>query len=156
MPIVYPSDVLAGIKPHWDAQMAKSVPGGLWQGRVPETKDSVPVQEPYARIKITEGTREYNSSLTFLQPFTVELEIWSEKGMADAGNVMRALDATFDRDVLIQTGQISPVLPIGADKVVDWRPIPGGMELDEATRQAHDQVIGKRSWEMLVQCTKLF
>lgn len=152
MPIVYPSDALEGLKLLWDRNptLAALVPGGVHHDRVTQTLDGEPVPQPYATVEITEGPPEFNSSSTYVQPFTLQLMVWSERGNVDAANILRAIDLTF-----VRADAPTDFLVPGADRTIDLRPVaPGDFKVDEATHEALDQVIGRRAWELVVQVTR--
>src|SRR3990167_4241619 len=146
MPMIRPSDVLAAVKRFWDADAAliALVPGGLHFGRVSDTHDASPIKAPYAVAKITEGEAQWNSSLAYVQPWTIELRVWSEAGPEDAGKIHRALDVVFDRDRYDE-------MFLDSGRVLDLRALPGELSEDDARKDAKDQMILARHWEVLVQ-----
>lgn len=151
MPLLNSADILTGIKAHWytNRTLAELVPGGLHHGRPGLTKDADIVREPYATLKAVEQPPQFNSSTTYYQSFLLTLTVWSEKGNADAGRILRAIDLWFDRG-----SAADAILVPGMDKVLDLMPVQGDLGVDEATHLATDQAMGVRAWEMIVQATR--
>lgn len=143
MPVVTPDDVLAGVKALWndDLDLAAAVPGKLWHQR-PEQGAVM----PYARAEIQEGETEEFSGLDYLQRFTVRIGVFSNSAPSDTGAIRGLMEARFRRT----DGLAVP----NATRVTHVRPVPGGLTIDDKTREAGNVLVATGAWEILVQGTR--
>ncbi len=138
--MVHPDDLFAAVKSAWDASgLVSSVPGGLWQGRPSETTPT-----PYAVATIEELDPLWTSGAAYLAPFKLTFSIWSMAGVMDAGNIRRTLDGKFNR---------SMTLTVAHATLVDFRPIPGKVELDDALKDTVDVLATAAAFEVTLQST---
>ena len=146
-----PADIIDAFRRRWAESpvLLALIPGGVHQGRVPMNSAGSQVLSPYGKIDCVERERQQNSSTTLIQVFTVTLSIWSEHGATDNAEIGRAIDLTFDRSRAVAELAVNP-----ADKVIDLLDLPAELTLDEKTREATDQVVTVRRWEMWVQATR--
>lgn len=146
MAIVTIPDVLAAVKTHWqgDATLAGV---SLHFGRVP-IKLEADINAPYAVVSITESPPQWNSGSSHIQVFTLQISVWTANGNAPSNTILHAMDLRFDRGSATSTWLVS-----GADGVLDLMPMAGTFELDAVTRDATDQAIGMRAWELWVQAS---
>lgn len=151
MSVVQTTDVLQAVKVRWtgDRTLAELVPGGLHFEQPPLTRDGRVLLGPWARIEITEGAPEFNSSATYVQPFTLQVSVWTEAGGVDAGKVAAALDLLFNRPNAPEEWQVP-----GADRVLDLLPKPGSFKVDQVKREATDQLVTAKAWDLFVQATR--
>jgi len=135
-------DVLAGWKTLWDADssLGSLVPGGLSFERVPSEKGS-----PYGILACEEGDREWTGKTSWIQPFTITVQVWSAAGPVDAGAIFDRVHEVFKRSTK------SNLVVTGATRTVDLVPLPGKVTTEQTMRQGKDVLISMGKWKVVLQ-----
>lgn len=149
--MIQTSNILTACKRRWEESpdLLALVPGRLHGGRVPMTTFAVAeLVAPYATLMVKETEPIFNSSLTVIYAFNCQLRVWSDAGNVAAGKIGTAIDFAFRRR------DINEVMVVdGADRILDFMPRAGALDEDPATKDAKDQIVLTRQWDMLVQAT---
>ena len=138
--MIQQGDVLAALAVAWNRNgtLKALVPGGLDYSTNQQTTS------PYATLKLEEGEVEFNSGKNYVHNFTATIMVWSTGGAVDSADIGRAIDATYNPD------RPQDILILGA-KVLRMFPASGLLEEDEATREAKDQLVLHRRYDLMIQ-----
>jgi hypothetical protein len=138
VPTVTVNNVSAGIRTRWAAVSALNalVPStAVFLGRGAEKVSTTALVPPYARLVVTETSRELFSGSPYLAKFRVEVEAYTAAEPAVAGTVHEALNAAFNgTDSAPAAGITVP----NATAVLGSIALPGA-----ATRPTGERIDGK-------------
>ncbi len=150
-------EILEGIQLLFSStpDLVAAIPGGLhYEGAsgagAPATTQGTTIATPYATIKVKPLKPNRNSSRTYWQQFDLTFRVWTVGGgTIDAASVKESLDAVFNQDGVKANLTVS-----GADRVIDFVPLEGGMDLDATRKNAEDVLVTSRHWELWLQITR--
>lgn len=120
-----------------------NTPGDVHLGRATETENA----RLYASAKVTEGSPLWTATASYLQPFTLEMRLWSDTAAESTGEIGRLMDSVFN----VRTRTTYSLNNSQQLAVLHSLRQPGSLEQDESRKEAKDVLVLAQRYEMLIQ-----